>query len=203
VQNISDKMAIKSSSKGRSSSKSSKSSSALGARRKASSTSKVSRPPPRQVKTKPNAHNPSATSKASKKKQRVYTDAELNLPALNTITPASAAAKPKGSGKKKNKIYVDDREGMMTIMALVNAEKEGQIESKMIKLRQMEEIREARRLEAEKREEERRGRLEGVKKGLKQRKRRVEVDEDKDDGKAEAKRRIDGTRSGKKRVSFA
>ncbi len=40
---------------------------------------------------------------------------------------------------------------MNTILAIVQAEKEGQIESKMIKARQMEEIREARRVEAERR----------------------------------------------------
>lgn len=37
----------------------------------------------------------------------------------------------------------------MTILAMVNAEQEGQIESKMMKARQMEEIREARKKEAE------------------------------------------------------
>lgn len=47
----------------------------------------------------------------------------------------------------------------MTILALVNADKEGQIESKMMKSRQMEEIREARRVEAEKREERKKGEL--------------------------------------------
>lgn len=42
---------------------------------------------------------------------------------------------------------------MVTILAIVNATKEGQIESKMMKSRQMEEIREARRKEAEARQE--------------------------------------------------
>ena len=37
----------------------------------------------------------------------------------------------------------------MTILAMVNADQEGQIESKMMKARQMEEIREARKKEAE------------------------------------------------------
>lgn len=47
----------------------------------------------------------------------------------------------------------------MTILAMVNADKEGQIESKMMKARQMEEIREARRKEAEARQEEKRMKL--------------------------------------------
>ena len=48
---------------------------------------------------------------------------------------------------------------MMTILAIVNANKEGQIESKMMKSRQMEEIREARRKEAEARQEQRKSKL--------------------------------------------
>ena len=44
---------------------------------------------------------------------------------------------------------------MNTILAIVQAEKEGQIESKLIKARQMEEIREARRVEAAAKEAER------------------------------------------------
>ena len=47
----------------------------------------------------------------------------------------------------------------MTIFAIVNANKEGQIESKMMKSRQMEEIREARRREAEARQEQRKSKL--------------------------------------------
>jgi 60S ribosomal subunit assembly/export protein LOC1 len=68
---------------------------------------------------------------------------------------------------------------MNTIMSMVQAEKEGQIESKMIKARQMEEIREARKVEAEKKEEEKKSKLEGVKESLrKKRKRNPKGDED-------------------------
>lgn len=47
----------------------------------------------------------------------------------------------------------------MTILAMVNAEKEGQIESKLMKARQMEEIREAKRKEAEARQEQKKSKL--------------------------------------------
>lgn len=47
----------------------------------------------------------------------------------------------------------------MTILAMVQAEKEGNIESKMIRARQMEEIREARKAEAENREAGRKEKL--------------------------------------------
>ena len=49
----------------------------------------------------------------------------------------------------------------MTILAIVNADKEGQIEGKMMKSRQMEEIREARRKEAEARQDQRKSKLVG------------------------------------------
>ena len=54
----------------------------------------------------------------------------------------------------------------MTILAMVNADKEGQIESKMMKARQMEEIREARKAETEKRQEDRKKKLDETKDGM-------------------------------------
>lgn len=47
----------------------------------------------------------------------------------------------------------------MTIMAMVNADKEGQIESKMMKARQLEEIREAKHKEMEARQAEKKSKL--------------------------------------------
>lgn len=106
--------------------------------------------PKDQVRTK------RANAGSAKKKRRTYTDKELGIPTLNMITPAGVQ-KPKG--KKKGKVFVDDQESMMTILAIVNADKEGQIESKMMKARQMEEIREARRKEAEVRQAEKKSKL--------------------------------------------
>lgn len=85
-----------------------------------------------------------------KKKKRVYTEKELDIPKLNGIIPAGIA-KPKG--QKKGKKFVDDPASMMAIMSVVNAEKEGHIESKIMRARQLEEIREAKRKEAEARSE--------------------------------------------------
>jgi heme exporter protein D len=48
---------------------------------------------------------------------------------------------------------------MMTILAMVNAEQEGHIESKLQKARQLEEIREAKRKEAEARHAEKKNKL--------------------------------------------
>jgi 60S ribosomal subunit assembly/export protein LOC1 len=48
---------------------------------------------------------------------------------------------------------------MMAILAVVNASKDGQIESKMLKSRHLEEIREARRKEAEVRQTQRKSKL--------------------------------------------
>ena len=91
---------------------------------------------------------------------------------------------------------------MNTIMAMVQAEQNGHIESKMIKARQMEEIREARKVEAQKREEERQSKIENTKDSLrKKRKRKSNVDDE--DGVKEALSM--GTKAGKprKKVSFA
>lgn len=58
-------------------------------------------PPPKQQKTRP-------TARPTKRKRRVYTEKELGLPKLNTITPVGVDF-PKG--KKKGKIFVDDQVG--------------------------------------------------------------------------------------------
>lgn len=59
---------------------------------------------------------------------------------------------------------------MMTILAIVNAEKEGQIESKMMKARQLEEIHEAKRAEAEARMKDRKNKFDDVKDSIRQKK---------------------------------
>lgn len=155
----------------------------------------VKRPPPSQQKTKP----ASSHATANKKKKRVYTEKELGIPALNMITPIGVE-KPRG--KKKGKVFVDDAESMMTIMAMVNAEKEGQIESKMMRARQMEEIREARKKEQEARGEEAKSRLEAKKDELRKGRNRR-----KDKGSKEAALPDEGPKvkkdyKMKKRVSF-
>ncbi|KAF2464617.1 uncharacterized protein BDR25DRAFT_185228, partial [Lindgomyces ingoldianus] len=99
-----------------------------------------------------------------KRKKRVYSEAELDIPKLNGIVPAGIA-KPKG--QKKGKKFVDDAESMMAIMSMVNAEKEGHIESKIMKARQWEEVREAKRKEMEKRSEVKKAQFEVTKQSLK------------------------------------
>ena len=141
---------------------------ALGAKTKNRVSKKPKAPPPKQQTTK-------APAKPTKKKKRVYTDKELGIPKLNMVTPVGVEL-PKG--KRKGKVFVDDqvpsetyfdvfrrvnadneKESMMTILAIVNANKEGQIESKMMKSRHMEEIRESRHKEAEARQEQRNAKL--------------------------------------------
>lgn len=78
-------------------------SSTLGSASRVSKSSKgVKRPPPKEVKNKARTEK----ENLQKKKKRVYTDAELDLPKLNTITPVGVV-KPKG--KKKGKVFVDDQ----------------------------------------------------------------------------------------------
>ncbi|KAF1834634.1 hypothetical protein BDW02DRAFT_568869 [Decorospora gaudefroyi] len=111
----------------------------------------------------------SITSKDGRKKRRVYTEKELDIPALNGIIPAGIA-KPKGV--KKGKKFVDDSASMMAIMSVVNAEKEGHLESKIAKARRLEEIREAKRKEAEARKEDKEEKFESRKQELKKKRKR-------------------------------
>ncbi|KJZ75013.1 60S ribosomal subunit assembly protein LOC1 [Hirsutella minnesotensis 3608] len=150
-------------------------------------------PPSQQVKEK----NRAALLKKPKKK--TYTEEELGIPKLNMVTPVGVI-KPRG--KKKGKVFVDDAESMNTILAMVQAEKNGQIESKMIKARQMEEIREARKVEAEKKEAERKAKLEDTKQSLRKKRKRKAGDVEDESIKDLA---AAGSRASKpkKRVSFA
>ncbi|KAK4127933.1 hypothetical protein N657DRAFT_641997 [Parathielavia appendiculata] len=159
--------------------------------------------PAKQVKGRPNLPG---LDKSKKKKKPIYTDKELGIPELNMVTPVGVT-KPRG--KKKGKVFVDDKESMTTILALVQAEKEGQIESKLMRARQMEEIREARRIEAEKKEAERKAKLEDTKESLRRKRKR---NKDGSTGKGQheeesiAEVAATGTKAAKakkKRVSFA
>ncbi|QSS62625.1 60S ribosomal subunit assembly/export protein LOC1 [Histoplasma capsulatum] len=151
--------------------------------------SSIRRPLPKEVKAKPRT----APENLKKRKKRIYTEKELDLPQLNMITPVGVT-KPKGM--KKGKVFVDDQ-------------KEGQIESKMMKARQMEEIREARRKEAEARQMAKKEKLEKVKDSLRK-KRRPDSGEGKGDGKnsssGEAKEfsssKTSRSKPNRKRVSF-
>lgn len=101
---------------------------------------------------------------ANKKKKKIYTAKELGIPELNGITPEGVTKPP---NMKKGKNFVDDNEGMAAIMAMVMAEKDGNIESKMQKARHLEELREAKKAEAEKRAQSKKetfeGRMENIK----------------------------------------
>ncbi|KAK3065717.1 60S ribosomal subunit assembly/export protein, partial [Coniosporium uncinatum] len=125
--------------------------------------------------------------------------AELNIPKLNGIVPAGVQ-KPKG--KKKGKVFVDDQESMMTILAMVNAEKEGAIESKMMRARQMEEIREARQKEAEAKAAARKEKLEDTKNSLRKRPKRKADHEDNDDAHSVPETATKKFKANRKRVSF-
>ncbi|KAF2016750.1 hypothetical protein BU24DRAFT_209399 [Aaosphaeria arxii CBS 175.79] len=131
-----------------------------------------------------------------RKKKRVYTEAELDIPKLNSIIPAGIA-KPKG--QKKGKIFVDDAESMIAIMSVVNAEKEGQVESKIMRARQLEEVREAKRKEAEKRSAEKEKKFEERKQGLKKKRSKQSDKSEFDDVENEAPQK---DKKSKKRVSF-
>jgi 60S ribosomal subunit assembly/export protein LOC1 len=144
-----------------------------------------------EIKTKRSRATP-------KKKQRTYTEKELGIPKLNGIIPAGVQ-KPKG--KKKGKVFVDDQQSTMTILAMVMAEKDGQIESKMMKARQLEEIRAARQKEAEARQEEKKAKLEETKDSLRKGRRR-KLDKEAEEEARGNEEPVKAKSKSKKRVSF-
>jgi 60S ribosomal subunit assembly/export protein LOC1 len=202
---------IKSSSKGKPSSKGSAKgkSTKLGAKASTKTKSKASAPEGisknRQKKlslaTPGGAQKTKSRNNDGRKKKRVYTEAELDIPALNGIIPAGIV-KPKG--QKIGKKFVDDPASMMAIMSVVNAEKEGRLESKIMRARQLEEIREAKRVEAEGRKSEKDKLFEERKEGLKKTKKRERKNAKKEDGDDEKKGNGDKEKKFKprKRVSF-
>ncbi|OTA07614.1 hypothetical protein A9Z42_0085090 [Trichoderma parareesei] len=119
-------------------------------------------------------------------KKKTYTAEELGIPTLNMITPVGVE-KPKG--KKKGKVFVDD--------------KEGHIESKIMKARQMEEIREARRLEAEKKSAEKKAKFEDTKESLRKKRKRKNDSEGGDNLKSISQTGSKAVKGSKKKVSFA
>ncbi|PKX95836.1 protein loc1 [Aspergillus novofumigatus IBT 16806] len=166
-----------------------------------SSASKVSkknakRPPPKEVKSKARTES----SLLKKTKKREYTEEELGLPKLNMITPVGVV-KPKG--KKKGKVFVDDQEGMMTILAMVNAEQEGHIESKLQKARQLEEIREAKRKEAEARHAEKKNKLEEAKQSIRQKRKHKSGGNEDSKPDASTSKSDSKSKGKRKSVSFA
>ncbi|KAK6344210.1 60S ribosomal subunit assembly/export protein [Orbilia brochopaga] len=128
-----------------------------------------------------------------------YTDAQLKLPTLNGIVPAGVA-KPRG--KKKGKVFVEDKDTMMGILELVNASVDGVIQGKVEKNRRLEIIREQKRLEQERKEREKEAKLEDAKDSLrKKRKRKTKTADNSND--TEDKRPVAPAGRKKKSVSFA
>ncbi|EGP90451.1 unnamed protein product [Zymoseptoria tritici ST99CH_1A5] len=152
------------------------------------------KPAPTQHKPKPTVDN-----RRKKPPHMKYTEKELKVPQLNGIRPAGVSKPPNA---KKGKNFVDDKESMNAILAMVMAEKEGNIESKMMRARQMEEVREARRIEAEKRTQSKKESLEDRKQNIKddsKKRRRSDSEVAKP-----AKEEVQGSKKAKlrKRVSF-
>jgi 60S ribosomal subunit assembly/export protein LOC1 len=153
------------------------------------------KPTPTQHKPKPSTANKKRIPPHAR-----YSEKELKIPQLNGIVPTGVQKPPNA---KKGKNFVDDKESMNAIMALVMAEKEGNIESKMMRARQMEEVREAKKLEAEKRAGEKRQGLEERKQNIKQgSKKRRHSDATADASKPDKKEGESVSKSKRKRVSF-
>ena len=132
--------------------------------RKGSTSSSAKKPQGQVSGEQKKTKSANSHGQANKKKKKVYTAEQLGIPELNGIRPEGVTKPP---NMKKGKNFVDDNEGMAAIMAMVMAEKDGNIESKMLKARHLEELREAKKAEAEKRAQSKKetfeGRMENIK----------------------------------------
>jgi 60S ribosomal subunit assembly/export protein LOC1 len=132
--------------------------------RKGSTSSSAKKPQGQVSGEQKKTKSANSHGQANKKKKKVYTAEQLGIPELNGIRPEGVTKPP---NMKKGKNFVDDNEGMAAIMAMVMAEKDGNIESKMLKARHLEELREAKKAEAEKRAQSKKetfeGRMESIK----------------------------------------
>lgn len=168
--------------------------------------SKAKKPTKTAPAVKTNKAVKQGTAKSKLPPHKRYKESELKVPQLNGIIPAGVSKPP---NQKKGKTFVDDKESMNAIMAMVMAEKEGNLESKMMKTRQLEEVRAAKLAEAEKRVAGKKSEMEDRKaniktEGKKSKRRRSERDGEGEEGGRSSKKVDDGSKKVKlrKRVSF-
>lgn len=147
-------------------------------------------------KTGKNRVTKPTTGKSTKaKKQPVYSEKDLNLPKLNTaINPEGVKLAKRG---KKGKKFADE-DAMMRIMKSVSQTVDSKNASKLEKARQLEEIREAKRKEIERKDQEREERLNQKKSELRKRRKKSTSRGD-GDGSDDDKKLT----KPKKKVSFA
>lgn len=169
-------------------------------------TSKSKKPSKTAPAVKTNKAVKQGTAKSKLPPHKRYKESELKVPQLNGIIPAGVSKPP---NQKKGKTFVDDKESMNAIMAMVMAEKEGNLESKMMKTRQLEEVRAAKLAEAEARVATKKSVMEDRKaniktEGKKSKRRRSERDGEDEEGGRSNKKVDDGSKKVKlrKRVSF-
>lgn len=129
---------------------------------------------------------------AKVKKQRVYTEKELGIPKLNMAIDPEGVLKIRG--KKKGKVFAQDSDSLMRILADVSEKVDSQQASKLDKAQQLEAIRDAKRKEIEKREQDKEDLIKAKKDELKKRKRKSKSTENPEN---------DSSKKTKKRVSFA
>ncbi|KAF8473815.1 hypothetical protein BDZ91DRAFT_712607 [Kalaharituber pfeilii] len=104
---------------------------------------------------------------------------EKELPKLNGVVPPQTGRMRAGGGGKKGKVFVEDKETMLSILSMVNDTKDVQIENKLEKGRQLEALRELRRKQQETREEQKKSKLDSAKSAIRKKRRSNHPNNDK------------------------
>ncbi|KAI5806579.1 hypothetical protein DFH27DRAFT_548735 [Peziza echinospora] len=109
----------------------------------------------------------------SKKDENRLRELEKHLPNLNMIVPAGVV---KPSGKKRGKVFVEDKQTMVEILKLVNETREKVVEKKLDRGRQLEALREERRREQDERDRARKEKLDSAKDSVRRKRKSSDKD---------------------------
>lgn len=120
----------------------------------------MAKPAPKGPKQKPRQQE--AKPGRGKKRVRSFTDKQLGIEPLNTV----AKPQPTARRGKKGKVFVEDQDRLLGILAEVNDRQDGQIRTKLQRVQDREAVRVAKLQEFEAKEKRKQDALDARKKAI-------------------------------------